>query len=294
MNRRRVFRWFLVALAAFVVVLVVLARRLIWRSPSHYTSYGQIELPAPILTAEQYAEVSGQHARPYVVHLETANGAILLYGASHTKDPDDPQIDDLRKRWADFRPSVAIVEGRLGFLIEGLADPVREYGESGFIFSLSRRQGVQVYTWEPPIETELKQVLESHPQKKVALFYILRPYFSNLRHGRPANPDAVVEKYRRKRTNWPGLQNTFGSLADIDALWRQDFPDHKDWRDTSDQYGLPGYLNEIWKTSNAARDQHFARVIIDLVQRNERVFAVCGSSHAVKLEPAMRAALTGE
>jgi hypothetical protein len=58
--------------------------------------------------------------------------------------------------------------------------------------------------------------------------------------------------------------------------------------------GLPGYLHEVWTTSNAARDEHFARVIIDLVRKNERVFAVCGSSHAVKLEPALRAALNAE
>jgi hypothetical protein len=32
-----------------------------------------------------------------------------------------------------------------------------------------------------------------------------------------------------------------------------------------------------------------ARVLIDLARGGERVFAVCGSSHAVKLEPALRA-----
>jgi hypothetical protein len=43
--------------------------------------------------------------------------------------------------------------------------------------------------------------------------------------------------------------------------------------------------------ANRARDEHFARVVIDLVRKGERVFAVCGSSHAVKLEPALREAL---
>jgi hypothetical protein len=55
--------------------------------------------------------------------------------------------------------------------------------------------------------------------------------------------------------------------------------------------GLARYLHDVWKTSNAARDEHFARVIIDLVRKNGRVFAVCGSSHAVKLDTALRAAL---
>jgi hypothetical protein len=291
MKRRRFLRWSLLSLAGCVLVLGLLAWQFVWRSPPYYTDYGTIDLPAPILTADQYAEVSGKHARPYVVELETSKGAVVLYGASHTKDPADPQISDLRQRWANFCPSVALVEGRLGFLVEGFADPVRKFGESGFVFAMARQHGVTAYTWEPPTEREVALVLQSHAKERVALFYILRPYFSNLRHGRPADPDAVVEEYRRKRTQWAGLENTFASVADIDAIWQKDFAGQKDWRDTSDEYGLPGYLHEVWKTSNAARDEHFARVVIDLVRKNHRVFAVCGSSHAVKLEPAVRAEL---
>lgn len=294
MKRRRIVRWALLSLALCVLLLGLLGWRFTWRSPPYYADYGKIDLPTPILTAEQYTEVSGTHARPYVVHLETDNGALLLYGASHTKNPDDPQISDLRKRWAAFRPSAVLVEGRLGFLVEGFSDPVRTYGESGLVFGMARKQGVKAFTWEPPIERELEQVLAMHPKERVALFYILRPYFSNLRHGKPADPESVVEEYRRKRTQWPGLQNTFASVAEIDATWQRDFAGMKDWRDTSDEYGLPGYLHEVWKTSNAARDEHFARVIIDLMRKNERVFAVCGSSHAVKLEPALRAVASAE
>jgi len=294
MKRRRILRWLLLSLAACLLALGLLAWGFVWRSPPYYTEYGTIDLPVPILTTEQYKEVSDKHARPYVVQLATASGALVLYGASHTKDPNDHQIGDLRQRWAEFRPSVALVEGRLGFLVEGFSDPVRKFGERGLVFAMARKQGVKVYTWEPQIEREVAQVLQWHAKERVALFYILRPYFSNLRHGRPTDPDGVVEGYRRKRTRWPGLENTFGSVAEVDAIWQRDFNGVKDWRDTSDEYGLPGYLNDVWKTSNAARDEHFARVIIDLVRKNERVFAVCGSSHAVKLEPALRAALSAE
>ena len=42
--------------------------------------------------------------------------------------------------------------------------------------------------------------------------------------------------------------------------------------------------------SSRARDEHMARLIIDLVQRGERVFLVCGASHALAIEPALRAA----
>lgn len=77
------------------------------------------------------------------------------------------------------------------------------------------------------------------------------------------------------------------TVADIDTAWKRYFPDGPDWREVSDEYGLPGFLKDI--SSNAARDEHFARVLIDLVQKGERVFAVAGFSHAVKLDPVLRA-----
>src|SRR5262245_21798482 len=83
MKRRLFFRWLLSTLAICFLVLGLLAWLFIWRSPPYYADCGSIQLPAPILTAEQYIEVSFTHLRPYVVHLESANGALVLYGASH-------------------------------------------------------------------------------------------------------------------------------------------------------------------------------------------------------------------
>ena len=49
------------------------------------------------------------------------------------------------------------------------------------------------------------------------------------------------------------ITNVISSVAQIDAIWKRDFPDEADWRDTSDQFGLPGYLAEIAARLNQAR-----------------------------------------
>jgi hypothetical protein len=283
---------FLVALIA-----VAIAWKLSWRSPPHFLDYGSIELAAPIMTSDEYDRVIATHARPYIVELTVepeGDGHVLLYGAGHTMDPADPQIADLRRRWEDFEPTVALVEGRPGAPLAALWDPVEQFGEAGLVYSLARQHSVPLYSWELPLATEVEHALAHHAARRVALFYVLRPYFSNYRHGKPDDPDAFVEEYRRKRTRIAGLDGTLESVADIDAVWKRDFADKPDWRETSDAYGLPGYLHEVWKTSNAVRDEHFARVIIHHVRAGERVFAVAGLSHAVKLEPALRATLVGE
>jgi hypothetical protein len=218
------------------------------------------------LTDEEYNALTDTHPRPYIVEFENQNGgALLLYGGEHTLNPDDPQIIDIQTRWDSFRPTVALMESRLGFFVQGFQNPVETYGEMGWAFSLARKDYIPVYTWEAPREREIQHVLEKFPKEQVALFYILGPYFSNVRFGVPDDPDAVVAGYIRERSNYPGIENAIASVEHIDLIWERDFPGEADWRDISDQFGLPGYLGEIASRSNAARDEHFVRVIIALV-----------------------------
>ena len=274
-----------------IAALVAFASTLFWRSPDYYTDYGNIELITPLLTNEEYSSLVDTHPRPYIVEIESQNdGALLLYGSEHTQDPNDPQIADIQTRWDNFHPTIALVESHLGFFIEGFQNPVEKYGEMGWVFFLARKGNISTYTWKMPRELEIQYVLEKYPKEQVALFYILRPYFSNFRYGKPDEPDAVVVGYINERRDYPGIENVITSVEQIDAIWQRDFSNESDWRNTSDQFGLPGYLGEIASRSNQARDEHFVRVIIDLLQKGERVFAIAGSSHAVKLEPALKAA----
>lgn len=94
----------------------------------------------------------------------------------------------------------------------------------------------------------------------------------------------------KKRNQWPGIEQTLPNMQSLQDAWDRHFPDGPDWRTVSDQFGLPGFLNEM--DANIIRDRHFLAILLDLVKKGERVFAVAGSSHAVKLEPALNAALT--
>jgi hypothetical protein len=287
--RRRLRNGLLLALGALLLLLAV-AAALSWRSPAFYPADGLAAPQAPPLAQAQYDAVHEQFVRPYVVRCERpAGGAALVFGSAHTKDPDDPQIAAIDAAWDALRPTVALVESRPGGPLAALA-PVAMFGEGGETMRLARRDDVPVWSWEPSRETEVALQLERFPAERVALFYVLRPYVSSLRHGKPADPDAEVESTRRQRTAWPGLEGTLPSVAAIDELWRRDFAGLPDWRDTSDEYGWPGYLDAIFDRSNELRDDHFARLVADLVGRGERVFATAGSSHAVKLEPAVLAA----
>ncbi|MGC5326055.1 hypothetical protein [Brevibacillus sp. SYSU BS000544] len=219
--------------------------------------------------------------------MRTSN--VIVFGARHTKDPHDEQIQQIEAEWKSFKPTVALVEGRLGFLAPGLMDPVKNYGEMGKVNELAKKDHVPVYSWELPKETAVTRLLSIHKYtpEQIALYQILLPYFSNYRFGKPENPDRFVEEYL-SRGKLPGLENTIVSVADIDKIWKRDFGQEKDWRDTSDEIELPGYLQEIGYDYSDIRDQHLAALIKHFQEKNEKVFAITGSSHAVIVEKAIQ------
>ena len=276
--------------ALLVAALLALGWFLSWRSPPFYELVEALPLPAPVLTQAQYDAVHRDFVRPYVVECAAGESRVVLFGSAHTREPNDPQIAEIERRFEDLRPTVALVEGRPGAPFAALRDPVVQFGEMGALLRLARRADLPIWSWEPSREAEVRAQLERFPAERIALFYVLRPYVGERRFGRPEDPDAKLEATRSERTRWNGLEGTLPSVAAVDELWRRDFASLPDWRDTTDEHGWPGYLGQIFEASNAIRDEHFARVVIELLARGERVFAVAGSSHAVKLEPALRAA----
>ncbi len=270
--------------------LLTLAGCLSWRSPPFYELTQSPPLPAPILTQAQYDSVHAFFPRPYVLRCDSGAAQLLVYGASHTRDRNDPQIADLRRQFVEFHPTVVLVEGRPGGPLAGLRDPVAQFGEMGEAVRLARRARCRIWTWEPSKEAEIAAQLTRFPPAHVAMFYVLRPYFGQVRFGKPADPAGFVEPFRKKRTRWKGLEGQLPSIAVIDSIWRQDLAGLPDWRETSDEYGWPGVLSDIAARSNAMRDEHLTQLLLELTGRGERVFAVAGSSHAVKIEPPLTAA----
>lgn len=278
----------LVLLGIIGVFLLLFFNGVIWRSPGYYSVQAQREFGQPVMSMEEYRN-SGGHVRPYIYRLKNAKGAVYVLGIDHTIDPEDRQIDSVEKAWEEFKPDVLLVEGRLGFLFGGLQDPVKTYGEGGKAVSLAKRDNVEFYTWEPQKQDEVNMMLQRFPAKQVAMFYSLRPYLSNFRFGKPDDPDATLKSYIESRTDYDGLRGEITSVAEVDSIWKTDFPQEKDWRDSTDEYGWPkGYLTDMAAYSNELRNIHMVNAILDLMEERKKVFITMGSSHAYRIEETLK------
>ena len=285
----------IIRLAGLTILLVIagffvlLWTGTIWRSPQYMGAERTYDFSTPVISMSQYDSLA-DHPRPYLYQLKNGRGEIYVMGIDHTKDPQDPQIPLIAATWNSARPDIAFVEGRLGFLFEGLQDPVEQHGENGMTVQLAKESDVPYYTWEPKREQEIAMVLKRFGPEQAALFYSLRPYFSDFRFGKPENPDAVMQDLIDSRTDYDGIRGAIADVAALDRIWKRDFPMLGDWRNLSDEYGWPkGYLFDIFSLSNDIRDYHLCSLLVEQAKKGRKVFVTMGSSHAFRIEPALRA-----
>jgi hypothetical protein len=272
---KRVFK-ILGLMAALAVLVCGTIFAVAWKSPKYYI-VKDYQTAGPYLPFSQYQV---NHPKPFVVEEK----GVLIFGAEHTRDPKDPQIRSIGAAWRHFQPTVALVEGRLGFLLPRLMDPVKELGEGGKVKALAERDGVPLYNWDLSKEELARGLQGRFTAEQIALYQVLLPYFGNLRWGKPADPAAYLQL---DRAAYVGLQDSLKSEEDLDRLWKKHFP-ATDWRDVSDERPLPGFLADIMSATNDLRNQQLIAAVRELTARGERVFVVCGSSHAVCVAPAFR------
>ncbi len=281
------------AAVLIVVALAAIVWQFGWWAPDQYT-------PAPTVTISgEIFDSAGHNARvsllddgPYVLHIESdgapaGRGALLFFGSLHSKDPDHPQQAALRRVWEAFKPTVALVEGRMGFFVGTATQGIGVFGEGATVYALAEDAGIPLYTLEPPLEVEIAALEEIGDRTQVALFRVLSGYMSARRGGEVS--DFKIKRLLSKRA--APLTDALPTIEAFDAYFAAQFPQYPGWRDLPEAAMWPGktdtWMNLMATRSSRVRDEHFARVMMDLTLRGERVLAIAGRSHTVMLEPAL-------
>lgn len=249
-----------------------------------------IELPYRLRNVAEHDAARSRTGTPYILEIHTPDaGALLYYGASHATDPAHPQIADITARWDAFQPTVALYEGRRrGFFYGSLIEPFAGLPEPALVHKLARRDDVPLYSLEPDYADEVAELLGEFSAEQVALYFFLRVYTSE---SRGVAKEGLALDLLQKRTDVDGLRGSLVTLGDVDRVWQRDFPEEGDWRVLQ---GEPGYLDTISQSSRRIRGEHMARILIDLVQKGERVLAVVGSGHVIRQEWNLRAVFNQE
>ena len=277
-----------------VTALLLIQCNVLWLPPKKYHPVNRVTLAPPVMTLEEYTSsgLISRHPRPYVYTIESRNtrGAVLVFGAEHTFDPNHKQFPAMKENWDRFNPTTALVEGNLDLILTWFFNPVKASGEGGYNQELAKSKGIKIYSWEPGIEAEMDAILEKHDPFHVAVFYCLRPYQNRWDQFSKAGQDSKMAHLIAERAQYKTLRGTLISVEQVDSLWKADFPSLPSWRSYKHpENGWPdGMLKQIAEETNMVRDVNMCRAIIELVNKGERVFISMGASHAPRIEGTLR------
>lgn len=282
------------ALFAVVVLTAVALSAMIYRgysagSPPYSSATLQsVSLTERLRTDEEHDVVRRSIGdAPYIVKIDRRDGALLFFGAHHTADPRDPQMQQIESAFASFHPTVVLYEGRQrNFVDVPLLEPLKGLTEVEKTHALAARHRVRTFSLEPSYDDEVAALLRHGSAEQVALYLVLRGYWSES-HGK-AN-EALAMDLAHKRTSVPPLRNTITSIADLDRIWKREYPKSIDWRTATEP--RDGVISTLVHASRVVRNEHMARTMIELVNRGERVFAVAGSGNVIRTEWMLRGAL---
>lgn len=277
-----------------VTALLLIQCNVLWLPPKKYHPVNRVTLAPPVMMLEEYTSsgLISRHPRPYVYTIESRNtrGAVLVFGAEHTFDPNHKQFPAMKENWDRFNPTTALVEGNLDLILTWFFNPVKASGEGGYTQELAKSKGIKIYSWEPGIEAEMDAILEKHDPFHVAVFYCLRPYQNRWDQFSKAGQDSKMAHLIAERAQYKTLRGTLISVEQVDSLWKADFPSLPSWRSYKHpENGWPdGMLKQIAEETNMVRDVNMCRAIIELVNKGERVFISMGASHAPRIEGTLR------
>ncbi|MDQ3918283.1 MAG: TraB/GumN family protein [Acidobacteriota bacterium] len=246
------------------------------------------------MSFEEYAKK--RHSVPYVLRLKAGRGRLLYFGARHVSGSDDPELAQIERLWAEFKPRVAFFEGADP---ESMPTPARSRaevrGESGLVLFLAARDKVPVRTLEPSQRDEVALLLGKYSPEEVKVFYVLRqvPQFRSGAHAESV--EAYTENVLGGLSLRPELRGAPRTVAELKASCARLFPQLPDWRDVPQAWfdpvplPPPTYLNDVSRRLSELRDRHMLSLLAEEVSKGKRVFAVVGASHVVMQERALRA-----
>lgn len=245
-----------------------------------------------ILTFAQYAAI--RHGTPYVVDVERDGSRLILLGGHHTTDPADPLFDSIDAAFVRLAPTFALHEGTPPAVEPDREVAIRRHGESGLVRHLAARAGITTASMDIPLAEEAGLLRRRIGPRLALVFLVVRQLAS----------------YNRK-TARPDFGAYFGDFFEVIGPALQ--LDPIDWSLIEAEHarllGRPLVAGQVTgletnpmlddvrtqriaRWSNRRRDEHMLRRLLEAVREHERVFATVGVTHAVMLEPALRAAVS--
>jgi hypothetical protein len=243
-----------------------------------------------ILTFAEYAAI--RHATPYVVDVRRDGARLVLFGGSHSSDPAQPMFDQLERVCAQLAPDLALHEGTPPHPEPDREIAIRRHGEAGLVTHLAARAGIATASMDIPLAEEARLLRRELSRDEALVFLVVRQLASFNRKTARMDFDGyfgdffavIAPALGLPAIDWPLVEREHVRIVGrpLEAR-RVTGHETNPMRDE-----LP--TQRIAQRSNRLRDEHMLARLLAAMESHRRVLAVVGVTHAVMLEPALRAA----
>lgn len=244
-----------------------------------------------ILSFAEYGAL--RHPTPYVVDVESRKSRLLLFGGRHCSDPADPMFDRIESAFAELQPAFALHEGTPPAVEADREIAIRRHCETGLVRYLAARAGIATASMDIPLADESRLLRSKIGMAETLVFLVVRQLASFNR--KTARPDFDVYFADFFDLIGPGLGvpaidwaliekehlRILGRLLSVERVTAFETDPMRD--------ELP--TQHVARLSNRLRDEYMLRRLLAATAEHGRVFATVGVTHAVMLEPALRAGL---
>jgi len=245
-----------------------------------------------ILSFAEYAAL--RHPTPYVVEVGRGSSRLLLFGGPHSTEPAHPIFDQIDAAFVRLAPTFALHEGTPPQLEPQRELAIRRHGEAGLVRHLAARAGIETASMDIPLAEEARLLRCEMALPEVLVFLVVRQLASYNR--KTARPDfdayfgeffeLIAPALGLAAIDWPMIEAAHRRVLGCPLAAPQVTALETD--PTRDEL----LTQRIARRSNRLRDEHMLGRLVDALAAHARVFATVGVSHAVMLEPALRAAGT--
>ncbi len=244
-----------------------------------------------ILSFAEYAAL--RHATPYVVDIAYSRSHLVLFGGRHSSDPADPMFDQLEAAFFKLSPTFALHEGTPPAVETNREVAIRRHGEAGLIRHLAARTHIESASMDIPLAEEARWLRREMPAGAALVFLVVRQLASFNRKTARLDFDAYFNEFfeliapalELTAIDWPLVEREYQRLLGRPLSARR-VTAHATNPLCDD---LP--TQRIARWSNRRRDEHMLGRLIEALRTHRRLFAAVGVTHAVMLEPALRAAV---
>jgi len=245
-----------------------------------------------ILSFAEYAAI--RHPTPYLVEVERDGSHLSLLGGLHSSDPADPMFDRIDAAFTRLSPMFALHEGTPPAVEPDREISIRRHGEAGLVRHLAARAGIGTASMDIPLAREAGLLRRRVGQGPALVFLVVRQLASFNRKTARMDYDAYFREFfdtiapdlHLAGIDWPLIEAEHVRLLGrpLDAAQVTGLETNPMCDDLPTQ--------RIARWSNRRRDEHMLDRLLEAVSVHRRVFATVGVTHAVMLEPALRAAVS--